>query len=160
MTSKESENNLDGEGRRKNRKKERHEDNSVPDPPNKRGGKREGAGRPKGTGKWGEPTKAIRLPESKIPQIMLYVERLCMKMLEEFVVYPTKERSRIPKPSKMDRMFGCPILDDSMSPELYKDEIALIYPQLSPENGDTVLAYYDGRLYIRKYQLLKDKITS
>lgn len=28
-----------------------------------RGGKREGAGRPKGTGKWGEPTKAVRLPE-------------------------------------------------------------------------------------------------
>ncbi|MBS0290211.1 MAG: translesion error-prone DNA polymerase V autoproteolytic subunit [Proteobacteria bacterium] len=31
-----------------------------------RGGKREGAGRPHGTGKYGEPTKAIRVPQSLV----------------------------------------------------------------------------------------------
>ncbi|HET9843461.1 MAG TPA: S24 family peptidase, partial [Gammaproteobacteria bacterium] len=30
----------------------------------RQGGRREGAGRPKGTGKYGEPTMAIRVPES------------------------------------------------------------------------------------------------
>ena len=34
-----------------------------------RGGKRIDAGRPKGTGKYGEATKAVRLPESKIVDI-------------------------------------------------------------------------------------------
>ncbi|MGB8702716.1 MAG: S24 family peptidase, partial [Thermosynechococcaceae cyanobacterium] len=34
-----------------------------------RGGQRDGAGRPKGSGKFGEPTKAIRLPISLIEQI-------------------------------------------------------------------------------------------
>ena len=34
-----------------------------------RGGKRTGAGRPKGTGKYSEATKTVRLPESKIVDI-------------------------------------------------------------------------------------------
>jgi DNA polymerase V len=33
------------------------------------GGKRSGSGRPKGSGKFGEPTRAIRLPESLIQQL-------------------------------------------------------------------------------------------
>ncbi len=40
-----------------------------------RGGKRNGAGRPKGTGKFGEPTKAVRLPISQIGLVMQIVER-------------------------------------------------------------------------------------
>ena len=39
-----------------------------------RGGKREGSGRPKGTGKYGEPTKAIRVPEGSVPFIKHYLE--------------------------------------------------------------------------------------
>ncbi len=34
-----------------------------------RGGKRDGAGRPQGTGKYGEPTKAIRVPQSLVKTI-------------------------------------------------------------------------------------------
>ena len=40
-----------------------------------RGGKRKGAGRPKNSGKWGEPTKAVRLPVSKIDKLMKILER-------------------------------------------------------------------------------------
>jgi DNA polymerase V len=39
-----------------------------------RGGKREGSGRPKGTGKYGEPTKAIRVPEGSVSYIKDYLE--------------------------------------------------------------------------------------
>ena len=39
-----------------------------------RGGKREGAGRPAGSGKYREPTRAIRVPESLIGQIKRYAE--------------------------------------------------------------------------------------
>ena len=37
-----------------------------------RGGKRSGAGRPKGTGKFSESTKAIRVPESMVERILEY----------------------------------------------------------------------------------------
>lgn len=42
----------------------------------KRGGKREGAGRPKGSGRWGEvETKQIRLPENRIGEVMDYLDK-------------------------------------------------------------------------------------
>jgi DNA polymerase V len=40
-----------------------------------RGGKREGAGRPKGSGKYGEPTKAVRVPISKLSEIEDLIRR-------------------------------------------------------------------------------------
>ncbi len=40
-----------------------------------RGGKRNGAGRPKGTGKFGETTKAVRLPISEIDHVMQILEQ-------------------------------------------------------------------------------------
>jgi DNA polymerase V len=38
-----------------------------------RGGKRDGAGRPHGTGKYGEPTKAIRVPQSLVDGIQQFL---------------------------------------------------------------------------------------
>ncbi|MGD9591454.1 MAG: LexA family protein [Candidatus Berkiella sp.] len=38
-----------------------------------RGGKRDGAGRPQGTGKYGEPTKAIRVPQSMVKTIQAFL---------------------------------------------------------------------------------------
>lgn len=37
--------------------------------PSSRGGKRQGAGRPVGTGRYGEPTKAIRVPQSLVTSV-------------------------------------------------------------------------------------------
>ena len=40
-----------------------------------RGGKREGAGRPKGSGRWGKTgTKQVRLPKNRIDEVMDYLE--------------------------------------------------------------------------------------
>ena len=39
-----------------------------------RGGARIGAGRPKGQGKYNEPTKPIRIPASMIQEILEYVQ--------------------------------------------------------------------------------------
>lgn len=41
---------------------------------NQHGGARPGAGRPKGSGKYNEPTKAIRVPEGSITHIKHYLE--------------------------------------------------------------------------------------
>jgi len=41
---------------------------------NERGGKREGSGRPKGSGKYKEPTKAIRVPEGSVSYIKEFLQ--------------------------------------------------------------------------------------
>lgn len=38
------------------------------------GGKRRGAGRPKGSNQWGESTKALRIPVSRINSVMAFLE--------------------------------------------------------------------------------------
>lgn len=42
---------------------------TTPRSPAQRGGKRSGAGRPHGSGKYGEPTKAIRIPQSLVDKL-------------------------------------------------------------------------------------------
>lgn len=46
---------------------------SIKQLPSSHGGKREGSGRPKGTGKYGEPTKAIRVPVGSVTQIKHFI---------------------------------------------------------------------------------------
>lgn len=46
-----------------------------------RGGKRDGAGRPSGSGKYGEPTKAIRVPQSLIQPIQQYLSSYGQKTI-------------------------------------------------------------------------------
>ncbi|MBQ2848997.1 MAG: hypothetical protein IJE77_00835, partial [Thermoguttaceae bacterium] len=61
-----------------------------------RGGKRKGAGRPKGTGKFGEPTKAIRLPISMIDRIMLFIEQKGLS----FPLYNDQVQAGYPSPAE------------------------------------------------------------
>ena len=46
------------------------------DIPSKRGGKRPGAGRKTGTGKYGEPTKVLRVPVSKAASVLDFLDAL------------------------------------------------------------------------------------
>lgn len=41
-----------------------------------RGGRRLGAGRKKGCGKWGEETVVIRIPKSRVEQVMAFLATL------------------------------------------------------------------------------------
>ena len=43
-----------------------------------RGGARMGAGRPKGTGKFSEPTKPIRVPISSVNNIFTFIDQKCL----------------------------------------------------------------------------------
>ena len=45
-----------------------------------RGGKRDGAGRPKGGGKYALPTKPIRVPENMIEKIESYIQSSCYEL--------------------------------------------------------------------------------
>lgn len=41
----------------------------------KRGGRRKGAGRPKGSGRYGEPTVPVRVPAKLVGQVEALIER-------------------------------------------------------------------------------------
>lgn len=41
-----------------------------------RGGARPGAGRPKGQGRWGEPTTSVRVPQSQVPAVKNWLDEL------------------------------------------------------------------------------------
>ena len=41
---------------------------------NARGGRRQGAGRPKGSNRYGEPTRPVRIPESQVERVLRFVK--------------------------------------------------------------------------------------
>ena len=55
----------------------------MPPPPKTHGGSRPGAGRPKGQGRWGEPTVTLRVPESRAVQVRDFLSALHDKRLTE-----------------------------------------------------------------------------
>ena len=61
-----------------------------------KGGARKGAGRPKGQGKYGEATKAIRVPESKVK----YISEIVSKGLTKFL-YTETELQQDSRPLQM-----------------------------------------------------------
>ena len=60
-----------------------------------RGGARKGAGRPKGQGKYGEATKAMRIPVSKAS----YVSKIINKGLYEIPLYGNRVAAGFPSPA-------------------------------------------------------------
>ena len=58
------------------------------------GGKRQGSGRPKGSGRYGEPTQAIRVPEGSVSQIKKFLKNTYKQTDQEVTIveesaYPT-----------------------------------------------------------------------
>jgi DNA polymerase V len=60
------------------------------------GGKREGAGRKPGTGKFGEPTKVMRVPESKVAVIKDWLENAANQ--PEMIALPTFNNAQVFRP--------------------------------------------------------------
>ena len=112
-----------------------------------RGGKRKGAGRPKGTGKFGEPTKAVRLPVSKIDQIMQFIERNA----DMYSVYASDKPVAGKKPEQRglaDELLGNPastffvrIFDGSMKGAgISASDTLIVDKSREPGHGDIVVA--------------------
>ena len=53
------------------------------------GGPRSGSGRPPGTGKFGEPTRMLRVPESAVPGVVSYLDHYRLRKLAEAVPFET-----------------------------------------------------------------------
>lgn len=133
-----------------------------------RGGKRAGAGRPAGSGRFGEKTRAVRLPESMIESVQAFVAHQGYKL----PLYSSKVRAGFPSPAdefieaKLDlnellvkhpaATFFVRVAGDSMINAGINDgDILVVDRGLEPTVGKIVIAAVNGELTVKRLQ--KDK---
>jgi DNA polymerase V len=128
-----------------------------------RGGKREGAGRPKGTGKYEEETKAIRVPISLIDQ----VQKLAMIKGYSLPLYSSSVSAGFPSPAddhiehKLDlnehliknpaATFFVRVSGESMlGAGIHHDDILIIDRSIEAKSGKIVVVAVDGNLTVKR----------
>ncbi len=136
-----------------------------------RGGKRIGAGRPKGTGKFGEPTKAVRLPISMITQIMAFIERKGLA----FPLYSSRVHAGYPAPDSNipaerfdlvthlvphpDGTFFVRMSGEAMTGiGVYNGDTLIVDKSREPKHGDIVVAVVKGEFTVRRLIIKNKKI--
>jgi len=137
-----------------------------------RGGARKGAGRPKGQGKYGEKTKAIRVPISKSK----YISEIVSKGLHEVPLYGNKVAAGFPSPAddyleeKIDinqylvthpsATFLVRASGESMiKAGIFPNDILVVDRSLKAENGKVVIAAVDGELTVKRFRKNGSQIT-
>jgi DNA polymerase V len=130
-----------------------------------KGGRRIGAGRPVGTGKYQEPTKAIRVPISIIEKIRTLVQN--DRHSYALPLYTAKISAGLPSPAdgdvelridlnsylvrKPDSTFLVRVSGDSMiNAGIYEDDILIVDHSLNPQHGKIVVAAIDGQLTVKR----------
>lgn len=131
-----------------------------------RGGHRHGAGRPKGTGKFGEKTIPLRVPES----LLNAVNELLEGEGYEVPLYSSKVAAGAPDvaDSYVDRMinlasfmvrnpkdtFCVQIQGESMiNAGINPDDIVVVDRRLEPRNGKIIVAAVNGELTIKQLKM-------
>lgn len=128
-----------------------------------RGGKRKGAGRPKGTGKFGVPTKAIRVPEAMVDQIISFIHGKGYI----YPMYPGKVQAGFPatiedQPAeKLDlngflvqnpaATFFMRATGDSMTGAgIFDDDVLVVDKSIEPQDGDIVVAVVNNEFTVKR----------
>lgn len=130
-----------------------------------RGGFRQGSGRPSGTGKWGEETKVVRVPESKVaavkalvagdielPTLPLFantVQAGAPVMAEEQIdqhVNLHDHLVRKPEASFFARAQGESMRDIG----IFDGDMLVVEQQAEAKNGDVIVASVDGALTVKR----------
>lgn len=136
-----------------------------------RGGSRIGAGRPKGQGKFGEVTKPIRVPVSKIDSIMNFIDNNTLSL----PLYSSKVPAGFPSPAddhmegKLDlnthlvkhptATFFVKASGDSMiGAGIHDGDILVVDRSLEPRQSRIVIAAVDGQLTVKRLKKKGKKI--
>lgn len=137
-----------------------------------RGGKRQGAGRPSGSNHYGEPTKAIRIPLSRLPEIKIW-----LKEAKPFKVplYGNRVQAGFPSPaeefieSHLDlnthlirhpaATFFVSVTGDSMiNAGIHPGDMLVVDKSLKPSHGKIVIAAIDGELTVKRLSCTGNKV--
>lgn len=129
----------------------------------KRGGRRSGAGRPKGTGKFGEPTVPVRVPVSLVQEVAAFVDLKGRALplyggtvragaptfaddhiedridLHDYVV-------RHPQATFFVRVQG----DSMINAGIHEGDILVVDRSMEAREGSIVIAVLDGELTVKR----------
>ncbi|MEI8365357.1 MAG: translesion error-prone DNA polymerase V autoproteolytic subunit [Parachlamydiaceae bacterium] len=130
------------------------------------GGKRSGAGRPKGSGKFREPTKAIRLPASEIESVLKYVHNKFYRIpLYQSLVsagFPSPAEDHVEDQLDLNELlikhpvatFFLKVSGDSMiKAGIHHGDILIVDRSLEPTNGKVVIASVFGELTVKRLKI-------
>jgi DNA polymerase V len=129
------------------------------------GGARKGAGRPPGQGKYKEPTQSIRLPVSRIAEVMQFIDN--EEPIHQIPLYSSSVRAGFPSPADdyIERMldlnehliqhpsstFFVRALGESMiNAGIHTGDILVVDRSLPATHGKIVVAAVDGELTVKR----------
>lgn len=131
-----------------------------------KGGARIGAGRPKGQGRFGEPTKIMRIPVSMMDIVKNMIEsknkNLALPLYDlafsagipatsendNYELYNLNERFLVDDPDNhfLVKVSGYSMKDAGILP----DDILLVNRKKEAKNGDIIIAFVDGGMVVKK----------
>ena len=128
-----------------------------------RGGVRWGAGRPKGTGKFGEATKAIRIPLSEVDQVLKCVQnkfyRLPFYQHTVSAGFPSPAEDAAQEVLDLNELlikrpaatFFLRVSGSSMiKAGIHHNDILIVDRSLEPASGKIVIAAVNGELTVKR----------
>lgn len=154
-----------------------------------RGGRREGAGRPKGSGKFKEATQSIRIPLPLKPQIDDLLSLFIAEKQNKQILLPDQESNKKEAPLFLGRIragflsetsdyidekinlhthlvrhdtttFFVKVHGDSMcGAYIHEGDLLVVDRALPPKTGDIVIAVIDGELTVKRLSIEGKKIT-
>jgi len=136
-----------------------------------RGGKRDGAGRPAGTGKFGEATKSIRIPLSDLPRALEHIYNRFFKLplfqSQVAAGLPTSVDNQIekkidlnellikkPKDTFLVKVNGLSMINAGIQ----NSDILIVDSSLRPENGKIIIAAINGEITVKRLQIKNKKL--
>lgn len=135
-----------------------------------RGGARPGAGRPKGQGPYGEPTKPVRIPVSMVDQVLNFVQ----KGHKPLPLFSCAVAAGFPSPAD-DHLEGSLDLnehlirhpaatffvrvsgDSMIKAGIHEDDILVVDRSIEPRNGKIIIAAVEGQLTVKRLNRAKGK---
>lgn len=125
-----------------------------------RGGARKGAGRPKGFGKYNEPTKAVRLPISVIESLhKLHVFKIPLYLSKVAAGSPSSaEDDSAEKVDLNEHLIKHPAEtflvkatgNSMINAGIHENDILVVDRSLTPVHGKVVIAAVDGQLTVKR----------
>jgi len=128
-----------------------------------RGGKREGAGRPQGTGKFGEATKPLRIPVSDFDRAMSFIHNRFFKLplyhAKVAAGLPSEVDDKIEKMTDLNELlikrpkksFLVKVAGSSMIKAGIQDgDILIVDNGIEPIDGKIVIAAINGEITVKR----------
>lgn len=135
------------------------------------GGRRKGAGRPAGSGKYRDVTRVIRIPDSMVDQVLTYVQsngcRIPLYSNKVSAGFPSPADDHIEKQLNLNEhliknppsTFFVKASGESMKGAgIFSGDILVVDRSIKPVNGKIVIAVIDGELTVKRLKKDKDAL--